>query len=100
MILKLETPENCICFGQRTEPVWEYLEYMHLRNKLFKLKLLQQIKVLESEKAELESRVKELSEASTANNTVINSPATQPETSKDNVIEKTGNKDFLELFDK
>ena len=49
---------------------------------------------MESEKAELESRVKELSEASTANNTVINSPATQPETSKDNVTEKTGNKDF------
>jgi len=53
------------------------------------VQLKERIKVLESEKAELESRVKELSEASTANNTVINSPATQPETSKDNVTEKT-----------
>ena len=69
-------------------------------HKLFKLILFQQIKVLESEKAELESRVKELSETSTANNTVINSPATQPETSKDNVTEKTGNKEFLEIFHK
>ena len=49
-----------------------------------------QIKVLESEKAELESRVKELSEASAAVNNETNSPSAQQETSKENATEKTG----------
>ena len=53
-----------------------------------------QIKVLESEKAELESRVKELSETSATVNNETNSPSTQQETSKENATEKTGNKKF------
>ena len=53
-----------------------------------------QIKVLESEKAELESRVKELSEASAAVNNETNSPSTQQESSKENAAEKTGKKKY------